>query len=303
MEGYLRLGLLIIAAVIVFLILFEAWYRRRQTRLANMNSMVGLSSRIMNPDEILGLDQTDSSIEPEVPKIIPSFTSEEFTAATGKTPTLADDDTDTVEPLLQDIESGKLLYPYEKEAADFFIRHDIDISDSPIVKGVEDLSPHDINLSQSVTIDEEPPRPQAKSDLLVISVFAKSDDQFASYDLLQAIAATGMQFGEMNIFHYYAEDELGHKITLFNLVSATEPGDFDLDRMGEFSCIGLTLFLSLSQVPDPQQAFERMLTTAEQLADDLDGELRAGHRMPWNDDVLNDYLRKVAHYQTYNHSV
>jgi cell division protein ZipA len=120
-------------------------------------------------------------------------------------------------------------------------------------------------------------------NLLTISVFAKPHNRFASYDLLQAIAATGMQYGEMNIFHYYQRSKEGKKMILFSLASATKPGCFDLDRIGNFSCIGLTLFMDITQVPNPSQAFYLMVGTAEQLADDLEGELRADPHTLWDD--------------------
>lgn len=136
-----------------------------------------------------------------------------------------------------------------------------------------------------------------KEDLIVINVFAKNGASFSSYDLLQAISATGMQYGPMNIFHYYDETPAG-RVTLFNLASATEPGDFDLDHIGDLSCAGLTLFMNLRRVPDANEAFEIMLDTAEQLAEDLEGDLFAGHHVPWNNDILLHYQNKVSNYQT-----
>jgi cell division protein ZipA len=137
--------------------------------------------------------------------------------------------------------------------------------------------------------------PKKVRDLLVISIIAKPYSQFASYDLLQAIYATGMQFGDMNIFHYYQLID-NKKIPIFSLASATEPGDFNLDKMGDYSCHGLTLFTDLRQVPSAQLAFEKMYHTALQLAEDLDGELRAGHLNPWNADVLKQYRQIAASY-------
>ncbi len=128
--------------------------------------------------------------------------------------------------------------------------------------------------------------------LFVISVIAKPGQQFASYDLFQAISSAGMQFGEMNIFHYYLPTETG-RATLFSLASITEPGSFNMDRMGDFSCVGLTLFMDKQAVADPAQAFELMLTTAQQLADDLDGELRAGQKQLWTDELSQEYRRNI----------
>ena len=116
---------------------------------------------------------------------------------------------------------------------------------------------------------------------------------FASYDLLQAISATGMQYGAMNIFHF-VEDSPRGKLTLFSLASATEPGEFDLNNVGNLSCAGLTLFMNIARVPDPGDVFVLMLETAEQLAEDLDGELRAAPNIPWSDDVFHHYENKIV---------
>ena len=138
-----------------------------------------------------------------------------------------------------------------------------------------------------------PPSKKVLDDtLLVLSVMAKPGARFASYDLLQAISSAGLQFGEMNIFHYvYPETNYG--IKLFSLASAEEPGEFNLDNMGNFTCPGLMLFMDSARVPDPRAAFSIMLEKAERLADDLDGELFADPQTPWNDDICATYQSRV----------
>lgn len=158
----------------------------------------------------------------------------------------------------------------------------------------DDLLPETAPVIKPVTVAEPSvtahSKPAIADDIIIISVLAKPSAQFASYDLFQAISATGMQYGEMSIFHYYESTETG-LVTLFSLASATKPGKFDLDRMGDFSCVGLSLFMDKNAVPNAEQAFLTMLEKAEQLADDLDGELRAGpERKPWNSETLQTYL-------------
>jgi cell division protein ZipA len=133
---------------------------------------------------------------------------------------------------------------------------------------------------------------EVAEDLLMLSVVAKPNNYFGSYDLLQAISATGMQFGHMNLFHYYSSTLTGRAV-LFSLASATEQGGFNLDKMGDFSCAGLILFMKPHQVPDAEEAFDLMLDAAKQLADDLEGELRAGPRQPLTDAVLQSYRDKL----------
>jgi len=134
------------------------------------------------------------------------------------------------------------------------------------------------------------------NNLLTLMVHAKADSIFASYDLLQAISVTGMVYGEMRIFHYHLPAAHG-RTKLFSLASATKPGDFDLNQIGSFACVGLVLFMKMDEVPDPQDAFDRMLTTAMQLAEDLDGDLLSDQRLPWNDAIREQYQDRIMQYQ------
>lgn len=166
-----------------------------------------------------------------------------------------------------------------------------------VEKGVDaHLEPHLSTQSISINESENKKRLTYESDHLIISVIAAPNKNFESYELLQSISATGMQYGNNRLFHYYIPYQ-SKAISLFSLSSISEPGDFDLDRIGEFSCAGLMLFMDCRQVPHPQEAFELMLKTAEQLAEDLEGELRAGQRHAWNDTMLHLYRKKVKEYE------
>lgn len=168
------------------------------------------------------------------------------------------------------------------------------LEDSSHVMTVE--SPDDIVAQQHEANAESYLTDSPCDDFIVIYVIAKEGAVFASYDLLQAILATGMQYGAMNIFHFVEESQAGAQ-TLFSLASATEPGDFDLNTMGDFSCSGLTMFMHISRVSDPTDVFHLMLETAEQLAEDLNGELRAGPRTPWSDAFVYQCHQKILQQQ------
>lgn len=133
----------------------------------------------------------------------------------------------------------------------------------------------------------------------MISVIAKQGHPFVGYDLLQAIQATGMRFGEMNIFHYYLP-KIDGTTPVFSLASMTKPGYFNWDKIGDCSCNGLTLFMDIERTSAPEEIFALMVATAEQLAEDLQGELCAGQNLPWNDDVLKEYEEKIAAFSLSN---
>jgi len=159
-----------------------------------------------------------------------------------------------------------------------------------LIKQQEMISNLDPDPHFTLNEDENLPfaSPDNSDELLVLSVMAKDGQNFGSYDLLQVISAAGLKFGEMNIFHYYADNK-----TLFSLVSAKAPGDFNLDKMGDFSCPGLMLFMHLKSTPNQRETFYLMLSAAEHLADDLDGELCADPKTPWSQIKLSEYLTKI----------
>lgn len=130
-----------------------------------------------------------------------------------------------------------------------------------------------------------------KEELLVLCVMAAPGTCFASYDLLQAISAAGLRYGEMNIFHYFPSDTSAKK--LFSLLSAEEPGEFSLDSMGDFSCRGLMLFMEPEKLPDPAAAFRIMLEKATQLAEDLNGEVKATPHLAWTDTLHQQYQHRL----------
>jgi cell division protein ZipA len=154
-----------------------------------------------------------------------------------------------------------------------------------------------VELEEEPTFSEKSTENEVKKksipEILSVNVIAKPGENFASYDLFQAISTAGLQFGAMNIFHYYQPHNDNKKV-LFSLASMTEPGEFDMNHMGEFTSQGLCLFMNLQTVDHAEEVFALMLATAEQLADDLQGELYADPKTPLNDEILNHYQKKIS---------
>lgn len=125
--------------------------------------------------------------------------------------------------------------------------------------------------------------------LISLHVIAPDNQPYLGYELLQALLTAGLRHGPMQIFHYYDE----HDQILFSLASATEPGIFDLQNMGGFMCKGLTLFINLNECPQPQKALTAMHAIAEQLADDLGGQLKDEQYQPWSQAAWQAYQKRI----------
>jgi cell division protein ZipA len=269
MEGYLRVALVVMGSLIIVFIVMEGWLsKRRQLKLADLSANYS-SDLTLNPDGALSSRAHDHQFNAEL-----NHTEDAHDQVLRNTTAVAEKSGFKAIPLEQPFEHAQTRSAYSIQ--------------KPVVNYPAAEKPK--------VVPEKPAAQEFTNDLLVLCVVALPGETFASYELMQAISGTGLQFGEMNIFHYYFSTPEGKK-PIFSLASATEPGEFNMDRVGEISCTGLTLFTLLNNVPNPQHAFDLMLKSAEQLADDLGGELRAGPRKPLTDEVFEQYQQKVLHYQ------
>ncbi len=136
---------------------------------------------------------------------------------------------------------------------------------------------------------------QSVPSIITCYVLAEQDRYYEGYELLQALLAIGLRFGEGQIFHRH-EQKTGRGDILFSLASITEPGTFELSKMGGFSCGGLCLFLQLHKVKDPLQAYDIMLETAEQLVEDLGGVVLDDERKPYGKDKMVQQRKQIRQY-------
>jgi cell division protein ZipA len=114
-------------------------------------------------------------------------------------------------------------------------------------------------------------KPRAPS-VIVLSLMCEKGREYSGYELLQAILASGLRFGDMKIFHRH-EQRSGRGDVLFSMASMVEPGTFDLPSMGSYHTPGLSFFLCYDRVSDPRRALDTMIETVSLLRDELGGDI------------------------------
>lgn len=133
---------------------------------------------------------------------------------------------------------------------------------------------------------------QDYSEVLVINVVAKPDREFYGVDLLQALLGSGMRFGDMNIFHRHFDQDPSSPV-LFSVANMVNPGTFDLNRINDFATRGVCFFMTLPNVANSMQAFDRMLDVAQQLRIALDGDLKDDNRSVMTAQTIEHYRQRV----------
>lgn len=139
---------------------------------------------------------------------------------------------------------------------------------------------------QTSKMPENQKGPKAlENNLVMLYLMAPENQPYNGYELLQALLSAGLRYGKMQIFHRH-EQKTGRGDVLFSLASATSPGTFELPKMGGFSCAGLVLFFETAKVKNAKKAFEVMIDTANQLAEDLGGDILDEERELLSDDKI-----------------
>lgn len=127
------------------------------------------------------------------------------------------------------------------------------------------------------------------SKMIMIFISAKEHQEFAGYELLQSLLASGLRFGEGNIFHKYQKTN-GQGAVLFSLAAATQTGTFDLQTMGSCSVRGLCIYMYLSGNHNiDSERFNLMYETAKSLAEDLNANLLDDKQNIFSSDSLDRY--------------
>jgi cell division protein ZipA len=134
-------------------------------------------------------------------------------------------------------------------------------------------------------------RKESQPQTLMMFLLARENRQFAGYELLQTILASGLRFGEGQLFHRH-QFAHGQGPILCSLAAATESGLFDLQNIGAFSVRGLCLYMEASgNGRIDEERFTIMLDTARQLAEGLDALLLDDMRRPLTDQRINRYYQ------------
>ena len=160
----------------------------------------------------------------------------------------------------------------------------------------------ELDQKRSVNLEVAPEEQKTHSDeferseVLVLNVVAKEDRVFAGDDLLQVLITSGLKFGDMNIFHKRNSTEHQSAI-IFSVANMLNPGTFDLNKMDEFTTLGISFFLALPTPINNLDAFEQMLGVAEEIRDRLGGDFKDDHRNVMTGQTIEHYPQRIRDFE------
>ncbi|MGE0486536.1 MAG: cell division protein ZipA [Gammaproteobacteria bacterium] len=204
---------------------------------------------------------------------------------------------------------GRFVLPPEDEILDDLprVRNDALVDDEPdnARRGSDQL---DLFGAESAAPSPKPRRgrtaraPIADEDeapdngLLNLFVRAHEGRPFGGPELVRALNAVGMRFGDMSVFHHYGAGELRCDRPLFSAANMFEPGTFDLARIEAFRTSGIVLFMQLPAPLEGPVAFELLLNSAQRLAELTGGELYATPKAPLDPGAIARMRNRAARF-------
>ena len=124
--------------------------------------------------------------------------------------------------------------------------------------------------SASATASAQKPASPPPGKILSLFLLARDNHIITGAELLQAAVNTGMEYGDMNIFHRIPE---GSEQPVFSMANAAKPGQFERDEWNTFETGGVVLFMTLPGPRNALDAWDSMLATSRRMAELLHAEL------------------------------
>lgn len=134
---------------------------------------------------------------------------------------------------------------------------------------------------------------QAPTDVLGITVQSMPEQSFSGADLMQRFIEAGLRYGQHDVFHLYDVDSELQEMPLISVTNATEPRTFDLATMADLATSAITLYMPLPVSGEPEAAFGRFLTLADQLAKALNGQLCDLYQKPLTQTTLTKMHQRL----------
>ena len=154
------------------------------------------------------------------------------------------------------------------------------------IEYVDDLA----DVSEDASEDNNDESDDTDEDVIVLTLLSRTPNQLSGDRINSAAQANGLTFGKMDIFHRI--NNAGQSI--FSLANMVEPGNFDADTILDLKTPGITLFMQISAVKNPDEVFDEMLECAYHISEMLDAQLCNRKRQPITQSDAEQYRELVA---------
>ncbi|HHC7214626.1 TPA: cell division protein ZipA [Vibrio parahaemolyticus] len=178
-----------------------------------------------------------------------------------------------------------------------------EVVEEEIMPSAFDASKQEMEMVEEVApaVVEQPeePKPEPEMQVIVLNVHCAGEEPFIGTELFDSMQQNGLIYGEMHIFHRHV-DLSGNGKVLFSVANMMHPGTLEHGDPAEFSTKGISFFMTLPCYGEAEQNFNLMLRTAQQIADDMGGNVLDDKRNLMTPDRLAAYRRQIVEFNAAN---
>jgi len=131
--------------------------------------------------------------------------------------------------------------------------------------------------------------------ILALHVICPGSDGFEGAQVLAALQANALHFGQYQVFHRLTKEQPERSV--FSVASMMEPGVLPPDQLPQRRVPGLTLFLVLPGPQDGVAACADMLATARALARQLGGTVQDDKRQTLTPQSAQQIRQRILDFQ------
>jgi cell division protein ZipA len=130
---------------------------------------------------------------------------------------------------------------------------------------------HGVDRPLDDPLDIAAPELPPEGDQLIVALRlrSRSPDGFDGSDLVKAFSAESLEYGKFGAFHSLDE----RRRSRFLVASLVEPGSFEIEKMHELRCPGVSMFMVLPGPREPLVALDAMFVCARRLSERLDADV------------------------------
>ncbi|WP_375750832.1 cell division protein ZipA [Vibrio sp. HN007] len=273
----LRLVLIVVGGLAILALLIHGLWSNKKEGKSKFGSKAVESENEMLNEAQQGAADDDYEIIRK-PKREPSF---------GAKPTFDDD------PLVDPLDSHQQLDDQyiDDELPTVNMATDSGSEEMPLASDPEVQESSDAESSEPLE-PQEAQQEEPEMEVLVLNVHTSGDVPFVGTKLFDSMEQNGLKYGEMDIFHRH-NDLSGAGKVLFSVANMMQPGTLKHDDPDTFTTMGISFFMTLPCFGEADQNFKLMLRTAQQIADDLGGNVLDDQRNLMTPDRLADYRSQI----------
>ncbi len=164
----------------------------------------------------------------------------------------------------------RLTCHYRRQA--LLLHAEREVSDDPYFNDANLPSQEPVELAKTTVLEETTTSLESTKELIIaFFILATESRLFSGQTLFNTFEECGLKYGKMKIFNYYGVGDSKLEMPIFSIANMVEPGTFNPAEREHFSSPGIALFMRLPNAFSGRVGLELMLTTAQQLAEKLEG--------------------------------